>query len=111
MGAATAGSATGITVRTDADTVLSAGAASGGIFTQTTGVNFVIAAGDRVAAKASVPVTLTFTTQAALSINGKITLNYPTGFFVHAICATAALSVPPIVTNQSNMPRVMLQHR
>jgi alpha-tubulin suppressor-like RCC1 family protein len=32
MGAATAGSATGITVQTDADTVASAGAASGGIF-------------------------------------------------------------------------------
>jgi hypothetical protein len=48
---------------------------------QNTAVTFTIAAGDRVAAKASVAVTLMFTTKAALATNGKITLNYPAGFF------------------------------
>ena len=81
MGAVAAGSASGITVQTDADTVASTGVASGGIFTQTTLVTLTIAAGDRVAVKASVPVTLAFKTSAALSIGGKITLNYPAGFF------------------------------
>ena len=42
---------------------------------------FIIAAIDRVAAKAGVAVTLTFTTQTALATGGKITLNYPAGFF------------------------------
>ncbi len=48
---------------------------------QTNSVLFAIAAGDRIAAKAGVPVTLTFTTQTALAVGGKITLNYPAGFF------------------------------
>ena len=60
MGAVTAGSATGITVQTDADTVASAGVASGGIFTQTTAVTFNIAAGHRVEDK-----TNSFKTSAA----------------------------------------------
>ena len=85
MGAVTAGSNTGITVQTDADTVASAGVASGGIFTQTTAVTFNIAPGDRVAAKTNVPVTLEFKTSAALSTNGKITLNYPAAFFVSTL--------------------------
>jgi hypothetical protein len=46
-----------------------------------TQIMFTIAPGDRVASIASVPVTLVVTTQAALAINGKITLNYPAGFF------------------------------
>ena len=46
-----------------------------------TDVTLTIALGDRVAAKLNVPVTLAFTTSAALSTSGKITLNYPAGFF------------------------------
>jgi hypothetical protein len=88
MGAATAGNATGITVSTDADTVASAGVPSGTISTQPTGVVFTIAAGNRVAAKAQIPVTLAFTATAALAINGSITLSYPSGFF--ATTATPA---------------------
>jgi membrane protein len=78
MGAATAGSATGITVQTDQDTVASAGAASGAITSKPVAVTFTIAVGDRIAAQTSVPVTLLFTTQTALAIGGKITLNYIT---------------------------------
>ena len=44
-------------------------------------ITFTIAPGGRVAAKASVPVTLVFATEAALATNRKITLNYPAGFF------------------------------
>ena len=44
-------------------------------------ITFTIAPGDRVASIASVPVTLVFTTEAALAINGEITLDYPAGFF------------------------------
>jgi hypothetical protein len=69
---------------TDQDTTASAGAASGAITSRPTSVSFAIAAGDRIAAKASVAVTLTFTTQTALATGGKITLNYPAGFFAAA---------------------------
>ncbi|MFN9951750.1 MAG: hypothetical protein ACK55I_01530, partial [bacterium] len=67
-------------MQTDADVIASAGAASGTISSQPTSVTFDIAGGDRIATKTGVPVTLTFKTQTALAINGKITLNYPSGF-------------------------------
>ena len=81
MGAVNAGSATGIRVQTEQDTLASAGVDSGAIASQTTSVTLTIAAGDRVAAKPGVVITLAFTTQTALSIGGKITLTYPSGFF------------------------------
>ena len=54
-----ADNSTGITVSTDQDTVASAGAPSGSITSASTSVTFAVAAGDRIAAKAGVPVTLT----------------------------------------------------
>jgi len=88
MGAATAGSATGITVTTDTDTIASVGAASGGI-NQPTAVDLVIADGDRNYMKAAVAVRLDFTTSKALATGGKITLNFPSGFFAVGTTATA----------------------
>ena len=84
MGALNAGSATGITVQTDADVIASAGVASGSITSQPTAVVMTIAGADRLANKAAVAVTLGFTTTTALSLGGKITLNYPAGFFAGA---------------------------
>jgi hypothetical protein len=84
IGAATAANATGIAVQTDADTVASAGVDSGSINSQPTSVILAIPAGDRVAAKTLVHVTVAFTTTAALGINGRITLRYPSGFFATA---------------------------
>jgi hypothetical protein len=84
MGALNAGSATGITVQTDADVIASAGVASGSITSQPTAVVMTIAGADRLANKAGVAVTLGFTTTTALSLGGKITLNYPAGFFAGA---------------------------
>jgi hypothetical protein len=87
MGAATAGSATGITVQTEADLTASAGVFSGPInsataqSSQVTSVAFFIASADRVAGKTAVSVTLGFTTTSTLPVGGKITLNYPSGFF------------------------------
>jgi WD40 repeat protein len=60
------------------------GVAFPAIGTQTTSVAFTIASVDRIAAKANVSVTLSFTTSTALHFyfsTGKITLNYPAGFF------------------------------
>jgi hypothetical protein len=81
LGAATAGSTTGITVQTDADTLASAGSPSGGIFTRPTAVKLTIAASQRKPTQAGVAVTLTFTNTALLDFGGKITLMYPNGFF------------------------------
>jgi hypothetical protein len=82
MGAAAlADSPAGITVQTDADVTASAGVASGVLNSQATAVTFAIAAGDRLANKAAVPVTLAFKTTTALTTGGKITLNYPAGLF------------------------------
>ncbi len=87
LGAATAGSSTGITVQTSGDAIASNAVATGGI-NQATAVAFTIGASDRKQGKTSVPVTLSFKTAAALPTNGKITLNYPSGYF--ATSATPA---------------------
>jgi hypothetical protein len=87
MGAATAGSATGIAVQIDTDPTASAGVSSGVInsataqSSQVTAVAFVISTADRVAGKTAVSVTLFFTTTSALPVGGKITLNYLSDFF------------------------------
>jgi uncharacterized spore protein YtfJ len=49
--------------------------------TRPSAVTFNFAAGDRLANKAAVPVTLAFKTTTALTTGGKITLNYPAGLF------------------------------
>jgi hypothetical protein len=81
MGAATAGVSNGITVATTGDSTASTGISSGAIVGIPTSVTFTIANADRGARRTSVKVTLAFTTFAALPISGKITLNYPSGFF------------------------------
>jgi hypothetical protein len=104
MGAATAGSATGITVQTDADTTASAGVDSGTISSataqssQVTAVTFSIATADRVASKSAVSVTLGFKTNFVLPVAGKITLNYPAGFFASSTAPSFAAGDSSVAT-------------
>jgi hypothetical protein len=83
----------------------SAAVASGGIFTQTTDVSFSIAAGDRKSGKTNVPITLVFNTSTSLPTNGKITLNYPVGFFAAtpnpADNAAGSTSVPTMTATST----------
>jgi hypothetical protein len=83
MGAATAGSSTGITVATSVDQTASSGVSSGVIGGQVTSALFGIATSDRVAGKTGAAATFSFTTTAggALAAGGKITLTYPSSFF------------------------------
>ncbi len=53
-------------------------------------VMFTIAQADRIPFKNNVPVTLSFTTSAALPTGGKITLHYPAGFFATTAIPTVA---------------------
>jgi len=89
MGAATTGSATGITVTTVADTVASAGVTSGLINPTVTSVGFSIAAAKRVPASTAAALTLSSTPTSEVRIGGRITLNYPSGFFAPSVTATA----------------------
>jgi len=108
MGPANAGSATGITVQTDADVTASAGTPSGGIFDAPTDVQMVIASGNRVPNRSNVAVVVTFKTGAsALAIGGKITLTYPTGFFATSATPaanTAGSTSVPTMTATSAAP-------
>jgi hypothetical protein len=79
FGGATPGSPTGITVSTSKD-FTSAGAPSGSLGGQVTGVSFTIAAADRVPYASGKTVTLGFTIATALSANDQITLMYPSSF-------------------------------
>jgi hypothetical protein len=96
LGAVTPG-AVGITVSTSADTAASVAISSGAIFGQVTTVAFTIQPTDRIAARASVPVTVSFTLTTALPIGGTITLNYPSGFFAPSITPS------PISAGTSNL--------
>jgi hypothetical protein len=80
MGAATQGSATGITVQTSADVAVSLAAPSGGIEGRVTAVAFQIATADRIAGN-NATVTLSFTPFSAIQDFQSITLNYPNAFF------------------------------
>jgi len=86
MGAATAGSTTGITVQTDADTVASAGVASGGIGTRITSLSV---APSSTALATTVSVVITFTTTTAVPIGGTILFSFPTGWFDASATPTA----------------------
>jgi hypothetical protein len=98
MGTATAGASNGITVSTTLDTIPSTGISSGAIVGVPTAVVFEIAEADRGARRTSVKVTLTFTTFAALAIDGKITLNYPSGFFATSATPTFAAGDASVAT-------------
>jgi hypothetical protein len=80
MGTLSQNSDFGITVSTSADR-LSAGVASGVLFTQVKSVSFSIASSDRIAGKSPVQVTLAFTPTTEIYAQGSITLIYPIGFF------------------------------
>jgi hypothetical protein len=84
MGPTTAG-AVAVNVQTSSDTEASVSVSSGGIFGQVSSVLFHFDPSDRIAAKVSVPLTLSFTSITALPIGGSITLCYPTGFFGAAV--------------------------
>jgi len=66
--------------------------------TSVTAVSFNISATDRITAKTGVSVTLGFTTTAALATNGKITLNYPAGFFAAVNPANNAAGSTSVAT-------------
>jgi hypothetical protein len=76
MGTLSQNSDFGITVSTSADR-LSAGVASGVLFTQVKSVSFSIASSDRIAGKSPVQVTLAFTPTTQIYPDGFITLIYP----------------------------------
>jgi hypothetical protein len=92
MGVASA-AADSVTVRTDTDpTVSSPAVSSGKIGGAVTGVTFNVAAGDRVAARAGVEATFTFTPSAGGGGPSDVTLNYPSGFFATSATPTAKAS-------------------
>jgi len=92
MGAATEGSAAGITVQTSADVAVSLAAPSGAIEGRVTGVVFQIATADRIAGNNNATVTLTFTPFTAVQDFQNITLNYPHAFFFPGIHPFVAAS-------------------
>jgi hypothetical protein len=100
MGAATAGSATGIKVETNtADTLPSAGAASGGIGSSVTALS--VTPSSTALATASVSVIVRFATSATagdIAAGGTITLGFPTGWFDKSVTPAdnAAGSVPTL---------------
>jgi len=90
MGVGNSGSTTGIMVQTDTvGTIASAGFDSGAINTAVTNVGFVIAAAKRAPASAAAILTLSFTPTSEIQIGGKITVNYPSGFFATSATPTA----------------------
>jgi hypothetical protein len=93
MGAARAANASSVTVRTDTDpTVSSPAVSSGKIGGAVTAVTFDVAAGDRVAGRAGVEATFTFTPSAGGAGPSSVTLNYPSGFFATSPTPTAKVS-------------------
>jgi hypothetical protein len=83
MGSRTQGDAFGIILTTSADLNPSNGCSSGAIFKKVLVTMFEIASTDRIAGKANVALTFSFTStvQGALAPNSSITLAYPFGFF------------------------------
>jgi hypothetical protein len=100
MGSATV-DVVGVTVQTSEDTAVSAAVSSGSISTQVSTVAFAINAADRIAFKASVQITLTFTPATPLPPGGTITLTYPAGFFVPLITPSS------IAASSSNVPNLV----
>jgi hypothetical protein len=83
-----------IIVSSSQDILLSSSIPSGSLGDAPTNVAFAIADSDRVANKAGVPVTFSFTPSAggALSASNTITLNYPPGFFAPQVTPSISLS-------------------
>lgn len=80
MGAAMAGSVTGITVQTSADVAVSSAVPSGAIEGRVSGVAFHIATTDRIAGNNNATITLSFIPSTAIQDSQSITLNYPHAF-------------------------------
>jgi len=98
MGAATAGSATGITVSAPGNAV-SAGQDSGAIGGAVTGVSFISGTTLRAGAT-NASVTVSFTTASVTpATTGKITINYPSGYF--ATSATPAVYSPATIASSA----------
>jgi len=87
----------GITVSSDTD-LLSAGATSGPLGGQITGVSVSIAAGDRVPAATAKMVTVSFTTQFALTSGQLVTITFPGSFLTGTIAVTAAATFAATTT-------------
>ena len=100
MGSATV-DVVGVTIQTSEDTAVSAAVSSGSISTQVSTVAFAINAADRIALKASVHITLTFTPANPLPPGGTITLTYPAGFFVPLVTPSS------ISASSSNVPNLV----
>ena len=98
--------AVGVLVQTSSDTLASAATHSGGIFSQVSATNFTIAESDRIATKANVPVTLTFTPTTPLPPGGTITLTYCPDFFATSAQPTIAASSSTVaaLTGACSMP-------
>jgi hypothetical protein len=87
----------GITVSSDTDLV-SAGATSGPLGGQITGVSVSIAAADRVPAATGKSVTVSFTTQFALTSGQLVTITFPSSFLTGTIAVTAAATFAATTT-------------
>jgi hypothetical protein len=82
-----------VTVQTNTDPTASSPAVScGRIGGKVTDVTFLVAAGDRAAAKTGVEATFTFTPSAGGAAPTSVTLNYPSGFFATSATPTAKVS-------------------
>jgi hypothetical protein len=119
MGAPAVDSPSGLRIVTSADTVASAGFSSGRIGSQATLTSFTIADGDRVANKANVAATFTFTASSggATAAGGLITLLYPAAFFASNVNGVAAqdkfksmaIMLQVLVSNQAAAVPMSLQ--
>jgi len=91
MGAATAGSATGITIQTDSDPIASAGVYSGEI-RPVTSVSFSFSSITMAVNAAGAPVSpvLVFTPAFSVPIGGAITLTMPAGYFLGSVTSIAS---------------------
>jgi hypothetical protein len=81
--------AVGVTIQTSTDTASSEAVSSGFIVGKVSSASFVIQSTDRIARRTSVSVTVGFTPTTAIPIGGRITLNYPSGFFAPSVTPSA----------------------
>ena len=98
-----------VTVQTSADPTASSPAQSCGVIGgAVTSVAFSIASGDRVAGKAGVEATFTFTPSAGGAGPSLVTLNYPSGFFAASPTPTAKSSAAGVFVSVIHLGSVSI---
>jgi hypothetical protein len=99
MGAATEGSAEGVSIQTSSDVAVSRAVPSGAITSRVLSVAFNIATADRIAGNMNATITLSFTPVLGVGDGQFITMHYPQAFFSPGVRPFVSASDPQFSTD------------